>query len=81
MELKGKIQEEDLKHIQESNKAFSTMKMQLGELELKKQEILASASKLKEDFLEFEKTLVAKYGEDSVINIATGEITYKKENG
>jgi hypothetical protein len=81
MELKGKVQEEDLQHIQESNKAFSAMKMQLGELEIKKQEILASVSKLREDFMEFEKTLIAKYGQDSVINIATGEITYKKENG
>ena len=81
MDVKGKIQEEDLLRIQESNRAFSSMKMQLGELEMKKQEILTGISKLKEDFSEFEKTLMAKYGENSVINIATGEVTYKKDNG
>jgi hypothetical protein len=52
--------------------------MALGELELNKQGILNQINAMRQEFFEYEKMLIAKYGQDSVINLQTGEVTQKQ---
>lgn len=71
------VSKEELDRIQGMNAEFSKAKMALGELELNKQNILNQINTMRQDFQEYEKMLIVKYGQDSVINIQTGEVTKK----
>lgn len=71
------VSKEELEKIQGMNAEFAKAKMALGELELNKQSILNQINAMRQDFQEYEKTLIVKYGQDSVINIQTGEVTKK----
>lgn len=73
------ITQEELKKIQEMNTEFNKAKSNLGELELQKQGVIRHIDSMKSEFLQHERMLIEKYGNDSVINIQTGEVT-KKEN-
>ena len=68
---------EDLKKLQKMHNDFTTAKISLGDLELQKVSILRNVDTIKAAFAEFEKGLVQQYGENAVINVQTGEITYK----
>jgi hypothetical protein len=78
---KKKVTAEELSMLQAMNTTFINSKMALGDLELKKQSLLKEIDDLKVDFAKNEQALIGKYGMNSVINIQTGEITEKKENG
>lgn len=69
---------EELEKIQELQKTFTKAKIALGDIELTKQDLLSEIANLKQEFIENEKTLIAKYGIDAVINVKTGEITHGK---
>ena len=69
---------EELQKIQELQKTFTKAKIALGDIELTKQDLLSEIANLKQEFIENEKTLIAKYGKDAVINVKTGEITHGK---
>lgn len=71
------ITNEELTKIQEMNADFSKAKMAIGDVELQKQNIIAHIEALKAEFAKHEKTLIEKYGKDSVVNIQTGEVTQK----
>lgn len=71
------LTQEELKKIQETNAEFTKMKMTLGELEMQKYNMIVAIEKLRFDFASYEKELIAKYGEDSVINVQTGEVNKK----
>jgi hypothetical protein len=71
------VSKEELEKIQGMNADFAKAKMTLGELELNKQGILNRISAMQQEFYEYEKMLIVKYGQDSVINLQTGEVTQK----
>lgn len=71
------LTQEELKKIQETNADFTKMKMALGDLEMQKYNMIVAIEKLRFDFASYEKELIAKYGEDSVINVQTGEVNKK----
>lgn len=76
-EFKMYVLKEELEKIQSMNSDFAKAKMALGELELNKQGILNQVNAMKMEFAEYEKMLISKYGQDSVINLQTGEVTKK----
>lgn len=76
-DLKMYVLKEELDKIQGMNADFAKAKMALGELELNKQGILNQINAMKMEFAEYEKMLISKYGQDSVINLQTGEVTKK----
>lgn len=73
------ITQDELKKIQDMNAEFNKAKSNLGELELQKQSVIRHIDSMKTEFLHHERMLIDKYGNDSVVNIQTGEVT-KKEN-
>jgi hypothetical protein len=72
------VSKEELDKIQGMNAEFSKAKMALGELELNKYGILNQINAMRQEFFEYEKMLIIKYGQDSVINLQTGEVTQKQ---
>lgn len=80
IELNNKLEEQELKSLQELQTQYSKLKLALGEITLKESEIIDEVKSIKHRFMIEEKKLIEKYGADSVINLQTGEIT-KNENG
>jgi hypothetical protein len=76
-DFKMYVLKEELEKIQNMNSDFAKAKMALGELELNKQGILNQVNTMKMEFAEYEKMLISKYGQDSVINLQTGEVSKK----
>lgn len=79
MEEKTFLTQEELSTIQAMNSEFTKTKLALGDLEIQKDGILKSIEVLRKDFAKHELELITKYGQDTVINVQTGEVT-KKEN-
>jgi hypothetical protein len=72
------LEKEELEKVQSMNAEFTKMKVALGEMELRKQDIMSAINELKTAFAIHEKSLVEKYSPNSIINIQTGEVTQKK---
>lgn len=70
---------EELQLLQEITTELTKSKISLGELEIKKFNIMQEIETMKNIFVEHEKLLSEKYGNDCVINIKTGEVTQKEE--
>ncbi|MFN5250201.1 MAG: hypothetical protein ACK5DE_04085 [Bacteroidota bacterium] len=70
---------EELNFIKNGTQEYTKVKIALGELELQKQIYIAEANKIKDSFIENEKYLINKYGENTVINMQTGEIKPKED--
>lgn len=70
---------EELNFIKNGTQEHTKIKIALGELELQKQELIAKANKIKDAFIENEKFLIQKYGENTVINMQTGEVKQKED--
>jgi len=77
--MSKKLTSEELGNLQELNNSFTQSKISLGDLELQKENIIGNIKQIKSKFVELEKELIKKYGEESVINLQTGEVTEKKE--
>ena len=75
-----KVNDRELKELQEINSEFNKRKAALGELEMQKHSILHQVDELNKLFSDIEKKLVEKYGEDVTIDIATGQIKDKEES-
>jgi hypothetical protein len=73
-----KLTNEELSNLQELNNEFNVAKNQLADIELNKMAVVAHLGNLRSKFSEIEQTLAEKYGQDSVINLQTGEV---KPNG
>lgn len=67
---------ETLRGLQES---FTKAKVALGDLEMQKFMVNQEVAVLRQQFAQEEKKLVEKYGENSVIDMKTGEITEKQD--
>lgn len=74
------VTNEELTKIQEMNNEFAKAKMAIGDIELQKQNVIMRINNLKQEFAEHERMLISKYGQDSVINIQTGEVTQQTKN-
>lgn len=70
---------EELNFIKNGTQEHTKVKIALGELELQKQSLIAKADKIRESFVENEKRLIEKYGQDAVINMQTGEVKQKED--
>ena len=70
---------EELDFIKTGTQEYTKIKINLGDLELQKQGLIAQAEKIREAFSNNEKILIEKYGEDAVINMQTGEVTHKEK--
>ena len=70
---------EELELLQSMSRDFANAKNALGDLELKKHDILNDIDAIRRVSAENEKKLISKYGVDAVINMQTGEITRKKQ--
>lgn len=77
--LKKQLTPEELKAIQDLQGEFTKMKTSLGDLEIQKFAVLKAIEEIKIAFVEQEKLLIGKYGENAVINIKTGEVTEKQK--
>ena len=73
-----KLNDDELKTLQDLNKEFNKLTHSLGTLALQKHSVLKKIDKVKESFEHVEKTLLEKYGEDAVVHIETGQITQKQ---
>ena len=68
---------EELELLQSMSKDYTNAKNALGDLELRKHDILKDIDTIRGISEDNEKKLMSKYGADAVINIQTGEITKK----
>ena len=76
---KQKLSKEELSKLQELNNAFTQAKISLGDAEIQRVGILTSIQEIKKEFSALENELIKNYGDQSVINLQTGEVTDKKE--
>ena len=74
-----KIEEQELKQLQDLNAEFAQLKTNLGDLTLQKHGICLRVEEIKIEFQKAEKSLMDKYGQNSVINLETGEVKPKEE--
>ena len=74
-----KIEEQELKQLQDLNAEFAQLKTNLGDLTLQKHGVCLRVEEIKSEFQKAEKSLMDKYGQDSVINLETGEVKPKEE--
>lgn len=70
---------EELELLQQLSKDYTKAKNTLGDLELRKHDILKDIDTIRDISAENEKKLVSKYGNDAVINMQTGAITKKPQ--
>jgi len=68
---------EELELLQQLSKDYTNAKNMLGDLELRKHDILKDIETIRGISEDNEKKLMSKYGTDAVINIQTGAITKK----
>ena len=73
------LTKEELAKIQEMNTEFTKLKMAIGDVELQKNGLLKAVDVLKNDFASHEIELIGNYGQDSEINVQTGEVTKKQD--
>jgi len=71
------LTEQELSSLTELNTNFAKAKMGLGDLEIQKSMLLNDIAGMKREFEAHEKALIEKYGDDAIINLKTGEITYE----
>ena len=81
LELKPKLEDNELKKLQDLNSNFAQLKLALGDLKLREIDIIEQIKLVKGQFVEEEKKLIEKYGAESIINLKTGEITKNEDNG
>lgn len=74
-----KLTDQELEFIKTGTLEYNKIKMNIGEYELQKQNLVLQAEKIREAFSNNEKILIEKYGTDSVINMQTGEVTQKEK--
>lgn len=74
----SKIEEQELKSLQDGINAINGLQMQIGGIESQKHELLHAITQASEDFKQLQKSLEDKYGQVDV-DISTGEIKEKNE--
>ncbi len=67
----------ELEKLQSLNSEFAKLKSQIGDLELQKHLVIEQVQNVRLEFSKLEKELVVKYGENTIINLQTGELKDK----
>jgi hypothetical protein len=70
-----KLEQEELQTVQNMLTAFEQLKSKIGDTEITKAKLLNQVSALQNQYTEYEKVLVEKYGTDVKIDVQTGNIT------
>jgi len=70
-----KLNPEELKQIQELNKEFGNLKMQIADAVVTQTRCVARLDEVQAEFGKAEKSLSEKYGDKAVIDLNTGEVT------
>jgi|TARA_R110000737_G_scaffold160591_2_gene188449 hypothetical protein len=73
------LKKTELEKLQTLNSDFVNLKAQLGDLELQKHLIVEQVQSVRSEFGKLEAELVKKYGENTTINLQTGEIKEKEK--
>ena len=73
-----KLTDNEWSQLKELNSEFVKNKSAIGDLELQKRSIFERIDVIQNEFSKVEKKLMKKYGEDSVVNLQTGEVTKKE---
>lgn len=73
------LKKTELEKLQTLNSDFVNLKTQLGDLELQKHLIIEQVQEVRKKFSDLEVNLVKKYGENTTINLQTGEIKEKEK--
>ena len=73
------LKKAELENLQTLNSDFVNLKTQLGDLELQKHLVIEKVQLIRTEFAKLEKDLVDKYGENTTINLQTGEIKEKEK--
>ena len=74
-----KLTEDELKRIQDLNQDFTKAKLEIADNVLRQQMNLKALEDLRVTFGEEEKKLAEIYGQDAVIDLATGIVTKKPQ--
>jgi hypothetical protein len=77
----AKISAEELDKLQAVLKDLNTAKTKIADAELEKVAAINQLENIRQQFVVVEKELTDKYGEDISLNIQTGEIAQKENNG
>ena len=75
-----KITDEQLKEVQDTVNSINRSQLEIGNIELKKHEMLHGMAALREKLVSLQKEFEKDYGTFDV-DIRTGTINYPKENG
>lgn len=73
------LKEEELKNIQALNQKFVNTKVAIADAEVNKKNLIAALETIQQEFADMEKELIKSYGENSVIDLRTGEVRDKEE--
>ena len=73
------LKKTELVKLQNLNSDFVNLKTQLGDLELQKHLVVEKVQEVRSQFGKLEKELVEKYGENTTINLQTGELKEKEK--
>lgn len=73
------LKEEELKNIQTLNQKFVNTKVAIADAEVNKKNLIAALETIQQEFADMEKELIKSYGENSVIDLRTGEVRDKEE--
>ena len=68
------LEKQELKSIHDAQLNFNKSKMQLADNALQQQAIIKEIDEIKSNFAVLEQDLIKKYGQDSSINMETGEV-------
>lgn len=77
----AKISAEELDKLQAVLKDLNAAKLKIVDAELEKVAAINQLENIRQQFAVVEKELTDKYGEDISLNIQTGEIAQKEDNG
>tara|TARA_R110000850_G_scaffold1083_2_gene6598 strand:+ start:702 stop:980 length:279 start_codon:yes stop_codon:yes gene_type:complete len=77
-----KLTEDQLKQVKELNGKFLATKVQIADAEINKNKFLKDLEVIQVEFADLEKQLIEEYGDNAVIDLATGNVTHpeKEEN-
>ena len=73
------LKKTELVELQTLNSDFVNLKTKLGDLELQKHLVIEQVQEVRKKFADLEAKLVNKYGENTTINLQTGEIKEKEK--
>ena len=72
--MSKKLKEEELKEIQTLNQKFVNTKIAIADAEVNKKNLVLALEGIQQEFNDIEKKLIESYGENSIIDLKSGEV-------